>query len=141
MNEQDAIVLNRLIEVVRGFVPMANSSSALIAIGEAWESIERMKEGDDIEVSVGLDVGFRRGDNEFEEGLFACFRVDYDGIDLSVLRTRYEKLVGSDHSTDDYARLGIEGEFDESAVEDWLTQLEEISGFEEAKLTVSRDHI
>ena len=100
-----------------------------------------MKDGDEIEVSVGLDVGFRRGDDEFEEGVFACLRVDDEGIDLSVLSTRYEKSVGSDHSTEDYARLGTEGEFDEFAVGEWVTRLEEISGFDEAELTVSRDHI
>ncbi len=116
MNDQDSALLDRLIEVVRSFVPMATSSSALIAIGEAWESIQRMKKGDKIEVSVGLDVGFRQGDDEFEEGVFACLRVDDEGIDLSVLSTQYDKQVGSDHSTEDYARFGTEGEFDEFAV-------------------------
>ena len=78
-------------ERVDGPATMATSSSALIAIGKAWESIQRMKDGDEIEVSVGLDVGFRQGDDEFEEGVFACLRVDDEGIDLSVLSSRLRR--------------------------------------------------
>ena len=105
------------------------------------DAIECLISGDDVDTNVGLDVGFRRGDNGFEEGLFVCFRVNDEEISLKELHTTYSQDVGSDHFTVDCARLHPAGHFSEQGVEQWLEQLQEIRVQDDAALTVSRDHI
>ena len=52
-------------------------------------------------VNVDVGCGFRTGDSESEEGLFAFIQIHEDSIGLSTLRTTYEKRLGSDHQADD----------------------------------------
>lgn len=141
LSDDKRALLNDLARAIRNVAPLARSGSDLIALGEAWDAIEVILEGETVEVNVGLTVGFRRGDQNFEEGLFACFRINDEEIVLEELNTRYEPGIGSDHSTTKYAILNPEGRFDADGACRWLKQLNEIRNIAEAQLTTTRDHV
>jgi hypothetical protein len=140
LQEEDRWVLERLCAAVRGLVPMARTGQDLIAIGEVVHAMECLLAGGNIDVSVGLDVGFRRGNESFEEGLFICFHISEVEITLSELRTTYSTNIGSDHSSTGCAALYPNGHFNAYDVGQWLEQLEEVKSYGDAKLDVSRDH-
>jgi hypothetical protein len=109
-------------------------------VGEAWDAIEAIVDGRQVDVNIGLSVGFRRGDQKFEEGLFMCLRINDEGIVLDELNTSYSADVGSDHFTRAYSTLSPDSGLDASAVENWLEKLVEVQGFDDAQLSTERDH-
>ena len=111
----------------------------LIALGEACGAIENILESKVVDVDVGLTVGFRRGNADFEEGVFNCIRVNSDQIVLEELNTTYSSDVGSDHFTKFYASLEPGGGYDEAEIGDWISKLEELCACENAKLSVERN--
>ena len=141
LGDDDRELLNRLTEAIRSLVDLTQSGRDLIGVGEALDAIECLLEGSDIEVNVGLDTGFRRGDKNFEEGLFICFRINCDEIVLDELHTSYTAEIGGDHFTVTYAHLDPQGKFDEDGVQRWLDQFSVILAEEDARLMVSRDHV
>jgi hypothetical protein len=56
------------------------------------------------------------------------------------LHTTYSSESGSDHFTIVHASLGPGGGFDESGIMDWIFKVEELQKFDDAKLSVERDH-
>lgn len=131
----------RLVIAVRAMASHANMGQTLIAVGEVWDALESIQEGEFVEINTELTLGMRRGDREFEEGLFLSIRVNEEEIVLDRMVTTYSREVGSDHETEVIARL-IRGEsFDNEATEDWLEMLENLLVDPEAVLSASRDHI
>jgi hypothetical protein len=122
-------------------IHLAKTGDDLIALGEALDAIERVLQEEAIEVNVGLSVGFRRGDEDLEEGLFVCFRINWEEIILGELNTTYSRAVGSDRYSRAYAELRPGERFDEVGFEDWLTLLEEVLTDDDARLQTERDHI
>jgi hypothetical protein len=92
-------------------------------------------------VNVLVSVGFRRGNEQFEEGLFMDLRINNEEIILDELITSYSSAVGSDNLTNVYASLKPSGGFDAVGVEDWLAKLDEVKGFDGARLDTERDHV
>jgi hypothetical protein len=140
LRREDYALLTRLAVALGRLSPLARRGNDLMALGEAWDAVEQIIDGQTIDVNVGLSVGFRRGDREFNEGLFMCFRINDEEIILDELNTTYSIDVGSDHCTRGYATLGPSGGFDEVGVEEWLAKLEEVQRFDDAQLSTARDH-
>ena len=141
LQDEDRWLLERLNKALCDLVPLARTGQDLIGIGEAVDGIECLLEGGNIEISVGLDVGFRRGTGSDEGGLFVCFHISEDEIILNELHTTYSSDIGSDHFNNGYATLDPNGHFDGDGIERWLEQLDEVKSYEDAKLDVSRDHV
>jgi flavin-binding protein dodecin len=141
LTDDDRSTLSALADAIRGLTDMARDGQDLIAIGEVLDAFERIERGEEVEVNVGLDVGFRRGDRDFQEGLYACLRIDREGVDLSEVNTSYSSDAGSDRSSRRFAYLGPRGRFDGAGVHSWLELLGEIRQEEETRLSTSRDHV
>jgi hypothetical protein len=137
---EDVAPLERLVEAVRSLAPLAQCGNDLIAVGEACGAIEKILGNQIIDVDVGLTVGFRNGDPDFREGIFAGIRINANEIVLDELNTTYSSDSGSDHFTRVYASLKPGGGFEESEIEDWINKLEELQRCDDAKLGVQRDH-
>ena len=140
LHVEDRHCLERLCEAVRGLVSLGKTGQDIIAIGEAVDAIECLMEGRNVDVDVGLETGFRRGDDSFEEGLFVCFRINEAEIVLDELHTTYSSDVGSDHFTVGYTGRSSDSRFDIDGVERWLEQLREVQAYDDATLAASRDH-
>ena len=141
LTDEDRGVLEDLRRAVHSLLPLARTGQDVIAVGETIDAIESILSGSGIEVSVGLDVGFCRGNESFEEGLFICFHISEDGIILSKLNTTYSSNVGSDHSSTNYAALYPDGHFNEYNIGQWMEEFDEVRLYPDAKLDVSRDHV
>ena len=125
----DPKLLNQVIACLRSLIPLADSGSSLAAIGRAIEAIEAFERGRRGNFNADIGCGFRAGDAEFQEGEFAFIEIREESIGLSTLHTTYEKLVGSDNSSDDFA---FPGNFEE-----WREIFDRIRDDEQAKLSVS----
>ena len=141
LTDRDRRILAVLGEAVRGLVRLARSGRDLIALGEAWDAIERIRGGETIDVNVGISVGFRRGDKDFEERRFVCLRINDEEIVLDELNATYSSDMGSDHHTDGYAVLRPGGGYDEIDVSRWIRLLDEMRSEDGAKLRTERDHV
>ena len=141
LNNDDWDLLRNLQDSIYSLTSLAKSGAHLIAIGEVIEAIESLLNEDQIDINVGLDIGFRRGDRDFEEGLFVCLRINSEEIILNELNTTYSSDIGSDSYTVDYVHLVPGSHLNHIDLTRWLEKLSEIQSFDDAKLTVSRDHI
>jgi len=133
--------LGCLAAAIHSLKSLAITGKDLIGLGEAIEAIGSIIEGDEIEFNVGLSVGFRVRDGDFEEGIFMCLRINEYKLNLDELSTTYSRAIGSDHSTIDYVYLTPNSALDEFELNNWLNKLDEIKSFPEARLSVSRDHV
>ena len=120
---------------------LARSGGDLIAIGEALEALEALGEGGEIEVAIDLDVGFRRGDRAFEEGLFICFQITEDEIVLNELHTTYTAETGSDWFTETYATLVPDRSFNDEGIHRWLEALDHTLAEDDVTLRATRNHV
>jgi len=138
-------LLLRIRGIIGDLGPLAESGDAMMALGEVWNAIDAILDGQPIEVSVLLTVGFRRSDPEdeegFEEGLFMCLRVDGDGLILDELNTTYSKEVGSDHFTVSYGHQSVFSTLDVADVCNWLSKLMSVRECDDVKLAAHRDHL
>src|SRR3546814_13255427 len=91
-------ILDDLRGVLHSLAPLAKSGSDLIAVGEAWEAIELILEGEEFNVHVGVSVRVRRGDATFSEGRFMCFGLDWKGNDRDESQNENEAGGGSARS-------------------------------------------
>lgn len=141
--QKDHELLRLLAEVLWRLRTLARRGHDLIAIGEALQAIECLREGEgeEVEVDVGFEIGFRRGDRAFEEGLFVCFRINDEEIILDELHTTYSSDEGSDHFTVAHARLSPHGRFDESGVNKWLEAFRWMVAQDDVVLLANRDHV
>lgn len=141
LDEENVGLLICLCEALLGLAANAKSGNDLIAIGEALVAIRNIIDGQSVDVDVGLSVGFRRGDSDYEEGLFMCARINADNVMLDELNTTYSSDRGSDHFTRVYAWLRPDGETDTFEFNDWIDKLKEVRSCEDAQLETERDHI
>jgi hypothetical protein len=121
-------LLMEVIACLRSLVPMAESGSHVIALGRAIEAVETLDRGKRAEVSGSIGCGFRAGDEEFEEGEYAFIEIHGESIGLSILKTTFERRVGSDHSSE---KIPFPGGF-----EGWREVFERIRDNERAELSV-----
>ena len=138
---EDVAPLERLVEAVRSLAPLAKCGNDLIAVGEVCDAIERILASEIVDVNVGLTVGVRRGDPDFEEGHFASIRINAGEIILDEMNTTYSSDSGSDHYTTVCASLEPGGGFDESGIADWMSKVDSLRSDDDAKLIVERDHV
>jgi hypothetical protein len=141
VGDQDRGLLIRIAQALRNLSPLAESGNDLIALGEAWNAIERVIDGETIDVNVEVTAGFRRGDREFSEGLFMDLRINEYEIVLDQLNTSYSLGVGGDHFTEKYATLSPGSRFDAHDVERWLEKLAEVLRLDGVKLSTELDHV
>ena len=99
----DPEALRQVTRCLRSLIPLARTGSHLIALGRAIDAVETFETGRRASVNVDIGCGFRAGDIDFEEGTFAFIKIREENIELSTLNTTYEKAVGSDHRSDDFA--------------------------------------
>lgn len=140
-SDDDRHLLAGLIDAARAMSTKAVRGQGLIAAGEVWDALERIRDGEPIEVDTELTVGVRRGDRDAEEGIFVSIRVNADEIVLDRMTTSYSRAVGSDRETETIARLSPDEPFDDVAVEDWFEMLRALLSEPDSTLTASRDHL
>jgi len=138
---EDVEPLKRLLGAVRSRAPLAKCGDDFVALGEACLAIESILASESFDVRVGLTIGFRRGDSEFEEGHMAFLRINSNEIVLDELNTTYSAESGSDHFTRIYASLERGGGFDESGTADWISRVEELQGYDDTKLGTMRGNV
>ena len=141
----DAVVLDRLMMAIRNMVfetwyRNEGRGEDLIGAGEALDALERIGQGEEIEVNVEVTVGFGADEN-FSEGVYLSLHVCEDYISLDRTQTTYSADVGGDHHSERVACLYPEGQFSESGVEEWLGAVGAVLREERARLTVSRHHV
>ena len=68
LNDQDRSSIKDLIRAVRSLTPAAMSGDCLIGLGEVWAALEGILDDSEIEINVQLEVGFRSGNADFDEG-------------------------------------------------------------------------
>lgn len=138
---KDAEVLHGLMEAVRAMVGRGRyQGQDLIAAGEALDALDRILEGEPIDVNVELTAGFTAGDRDFSEGRFLHLRVNENCISLDRSRTEYSADTGGDHHSERVVELFPQGRFPRGAVEDWLRELDAVLQEKRVRLTVARDH-
>jgi len=138
---EDLAPLECLLGAVRSMASLARCGDDFVALGEACLAIESILASERFDVNVGLTVGFRRGESDFEEGLMAVLKISPDQIVLDELNTTYTSERGSDHFTRIYATLERGGGFDCSGITDWISRIEELQGFDDVKLGTMRGHV
>jgi hypothetical protein len=136
--------LSRLSDALRGLASKAERGTDLIALGEACDAIEKIIEGQPVDIDVGVSIGFRRGrgkgNDETEEGLFLDCRINNNEVLLTELRTTYWARVGSDHTDDTSASFRPDGSSRTAGFYDWLDLLTEVRECDDARLSTERDH-
>jgi hypothetical protein len=137
LGEDDRALLRQLITILRRLLPLARSNGALIALGEALEAIERVRDGAGIEEPVALSMGVEDGDEDFNEGRFVRLRIAPDGIVLDKLSTTYTAEIGLDEVTTGYAVLTPSGGFDSAGVAAWIAELNDLRHWDTAELKAS----
>jgi len=137
-------LLVRLRGTIGELAPLAESGDAMIALGEVWNAIDAILDGQSIEVSVSLTIGSRRSDpddqHRLDEGLFMSLSVDSDGLVLEELNTTSSKEAGSGQYTVSYGRQSVTSTLDVIDVHNWISRLASIKGWDDTKLSVFRDH-
>lgn len=138
-------LLLRIRGMIGELAPLAETGDAMIALGEVWNAIDAILDDQSIEASVLLTVGFRRSDPDnqegLEEGLFMCVRVDGGGLTLEELNTTYSKDVGSDRFTVNYGSQSAASSLDLIDVQNWISKLKSVKGWDDARLAAYRDHV
>lgn len=140
-DDDDLEIFDRLVSAIDSLKYLTTSGTDLIALGEVIDAINSITKNLEIDINVGLSIGFRARDGESEEGIFMCLRINADELTLDELNTTYSRSTGSDHSTIRYVNFTPDSKLNDYELSNWLNKLDEIKSFEEARLTVSRDHI
>ncbi|WP_237213002.1 hypothetical protein [Falsiroseomonas oryziterrae] len=143
----------KLEEFVWRLVPMAETGSDLIGLGEvidtltAFARLEDEREDDDeavreheIAIIVGLTIGFRVSDDCVQSGALYTLRVSDEGIEFDVTETYYERGVGSDNCSRSLGFVGWRGSVRDEPM-DWFEGAQMLIGDSAAKFSVSRDHV
>jgi hypothetical protein len=141
LEDRDRQLLGDLRDSIRKLASLTRSGLDLVALGEAWDAVERILEGESVNVNVRISVGFRRGDTDFKEGLIAGVRINWDEIVFDELTTTYSSDVGSDHSTRTHAVFLPSGRFDRVGFRQWVDLLDEVRRADDARISTERDHI
>jgi hypothetical protein len=137
LGEDDRALLRQLITVLRRLLPLAKSTAGLIALGEALEAIEKVRDGAAIEQAAALSVGAQDGDDAFNEGWFVRLRIAPDGIVLDKLSTTYTAEIGLDEVTTSYAVLKPCGGFDGAGIAAWIAEINGMRRWDIAELKAS----
>jgi hypothetical protein len=76
LTDADRGRLEVLRDAVRAFAATARSANDLMAVGEAWQALGAILDGEPVEVNVELSFDFRCGDDVSEGGLYVSLRVN-----------------------------------------------------------------
>lgn len=141
LNSEEAGAVMLLCDALRRIAGRASNGEQLIRIGEAWDALQCVLDGKDVAVDLQVSVGFRRGDEKNEGGLFMCLRVNNEEIVLDELNTQWSSAIGSDNFTNVYCRIYPCGECDTTGIYSWLEKFDEVIQADDAEITVARDHV
>jgi hypothetical protein len=92
LDEEAIELLGNLVVAIHTLKSLAITGNDLIGLGEAIEAIDSIIEGDEIEVNVGLSVGFRVRDGDFEEGIFMCLRINEYKLNLNPKLSQWKDI-------------------------------------------------
>ena len=140
LTEDDRGLLDTLRGVVRGLATTASSAYDLIAVGEAWQALDAILDGEPVEVNVELTLGFPRVSDDSGYATDFSLRVNDEEVRLSQMTTTWDKQIGSDHTGLDHAVMTPAGGFDAYGAEQWLDQFAAIKSSDGVILSTSRDH-
>jgi hypothetical protein len=141
LTDADRGRLEVLRDAVRAFAATARSANDLMAVGEAWQALGAILDGEPVEVNVELSFGFRCGDDVSEGGLYVSLRVNDEEVRLSRMNTTWDIQLGSDRFTQDCAILTPEGAFYPCDGARWLQEYAAIRSRDDATLSTSREHV
>jgi hypothetical protein len=134
LGDDDLAQLDRLIAELRSLLPLARSNAGLIALGEALEAIEKVRDGARVAEGAVLLLGVHEGDDEYNEGWYVRMRIAADGIVLDKLSTTYAVEIGSDQYATPFTVLEPGGRFDAAGVDAWLAELNDMRRWEAAEV-------
>ncbi|NGM24405.1 hypothetical protein G3576_30795 [Roseomonas stagni] len=132
----------RLEEFVWLLVPMAQTGSDLIGLGEVIDALSGFAcdgGAHEVAITVSLTLGFRAKDGGVESGALYTVRVSDEGIEFDVTETYYESGIGSDNSSRSMGSIGWNGSVDGEPM-DWFRGAKDLIG-DDAEFSVSRDHV
>jgi hypothetical protein len=138
LNDNDRAVLRRLITDLRRLLALAKSNDAIIAVGEALEAMEKVRDGEGVEGDFTLSVGVQDGNESFREGWYVRLGLSPDAIALDKLSTTYTVENGLDRHITSYAVLKPAGGFDDAGVAAWLSELNELRRWSTAEIRSER---
>jgi hypothetical protein len=138
LDDNDRAVLRRLITDLRRLLGLARSNDAIIAVGEALEAVEKVRDGEGVEGDFALLVGVQDGNEAFNEGWFVRLGLAPDAIALDKLSTTYTVENGLDRHITSYAVLKPTGGFDDAGVAQWLSELNELRRWSTAEIRSER---
>lgn len=138
LDDNDRAVLRRLITDLRRLLALARSNDEIIAVGEALEAVEKIRDGGGVEGDLTLSVGVRDGNESFNEGWFVRMGLSPDAIALDKLSTTYTVEMGLDRHITAYAVLKPTGGFDGDGVGQWLSELNELRRWSTAEIRSER---
>lgn len=124
-------------------VPMAQSGSHLIGLGEVIDVLNGFsRDGDEheIDINVGLTLGFRLKSDGIVTGALYTVRVSNEGIEFDVTELYYDSKTGSDNSGHPAGFIGWNGSVRGEPM-DWFEGAQALIGDSDASISVERDHI
>jgi hypothetical protein len=146
MSERANDDLRQLRSTLLSWRAMANSSEALIGLGEAIEIIDAFDElseddEDGSDKTVTLTFGLSVVGDDCREGVYASITVARVGILLDDLRTQYSAEYGSDHFSTIGLRFEPLSSFQFDDIREWLNLVDDLSSDHRTVLKAERDHL
>lgn len=141
LTEDDRWLLGQMRNAVRSLAVIAPTGNDLIAVGEAWQALDAILDGEPVEVNVELSLDFPRGNDAAYVGTDLSLRVNDEEVRLNELTTTWEERIGTDHSSLDHAVLTPAGGFDTYDVGEWLERFTARRSSSDVILSTCRDHV
>jgi hypothetical protein len=134
LDDSDRAVLRRLITDLRRLLSLAKTNDQIMAVGEAVDAVEKVRDGEGVEAVLTLSVGVQDGNETFSEGWFVRLGLSPAAIVLDKLNTTFSVEMGLDRHTTGYTVLKPGGGFDEAGVAAWLAELNELRRWSTAEI-------
>jgi nicotinate-nucleotide pyrophosphorylase len=134
LDDNDRALLRRLITDLRRLLSLAKANSEIMAVGEAVDAVEKVRDGEGLQAVLTLSVGVQDGNETFNEAWFVRLGLRPDAIVLDKLSTTYMAETGHDRHTTSYAVLKPSGGFDEAGITAWLAELNELRRWSTAEI-------
>jgi hypothetical protein len=138
LDDNDRALLRRLLTDLRRLLALAKSNADIMAVGEVVEAVESIRNGEGVDGVITLSVGVEDGNASFSEGWFVRLGLSPEAIVLDKLNTTYTVEMGLDRQVTSFAVLQPGGGFDDTGVDAWLSELNELRRWSTAQIQCER---
>ena len=134
LDDNDRALLRRLVTDLRRLLSLAKANKEIMAVGEAVDAVEKVRDGEGFEAGLTLSVRVQDGNETFNEARFLRLGLRPEAIVLDKLNTTYMVETGHDRHTTSFAVLKPSGGFDEAGITAWLAELNELRRWSTAEI-------